>query len=86
MNSVCIHMYSFNSTCLHNFSHTINILNLMQFSLRFTKIRNVQNNINTGVNKLYNTQVTTIFFENFTFSMSNKIQMIKVKNNLKLQH
>lgn len=58
----------------------------MQFSLRFTKIRNVQNNINTGVNKLYNTQVTTIFFENFTFSMSNKIQMIKVKNNLKLQH
>lgn len=33
----------------------------MQFSLRFTKIRNVQNNINTGVNKLYNTQVTTIF-------------------------
>lgn len=54
--------------------------------LRFTKIRNVQNNINTGVNKLYNTQVTTIFFENFTFSMSNKIQMIKVKNNLKLQH
>lgn len=85
MNSVCI-QYSFNSTCLHNFSHTINILNLMQFSLRFTKIHNVQNNINTGVNKLYNTQVTTIFFENFTFSMSNKIQMIKVKNNLKLQH
>lgn len=51
----------------------------MQFSLRFTKIHNVQNNINTGVNKLYNTQVTTIFFENFTFSMSNKIQMINVK-------
>lgn len=51
----------------------------MQFSLRFTKIHNVQNNINTGVNKLYNTQVTTIFFE-------NKIQMINVKNNLKLQH
>lgn len=58
----------------------------MQFSLRFTKIHNVQNNINTGVNKLYNTQVTTIFFENFTISMSNKIQMINVKNNLKLQH
>lgn len=83
---ICTHSILNQFYLLTQFHSHNKYLNLMQFSLRFTKIHNVQNNINTGVNKLYNTQVTTIFFENFTFSMSNKIQMINVKNNLKLQH
>lgn len=47
--------------------------------LRFTKIRNVQNNINTGVNKLYNTQVTTIFLRTLHSQCQTKYRWSMLK-------